>query len=79
MVPFILDTELVPTRAGSRDIVNDNPVVHPPGFLAFPTRFLFFTGKGGVGKTSIACPAALALADGDALNRARAGGLHSIA
>jgi len=32
-------------------------------FLADPPRFLFFTGKGGVGKTSIACAAALALAD----------------
>lgn len=31
-------------------------------FLAEPPRFLFFTGKGGVGKTSIACAAALALA-----------------
>ncbi len=28
-----------------------------------PTRFLFFTGKGGVGKTSLACAAAIALAD----------------
>lgn len=28
------------------------------------TRFLFFTGKGGVGKTSLACATALALADG---------------
>lgn len=27
------------------------------------TRFLFFTGKGGVGKTSMACATALALAD----------------
>ncbi len=36
----------------------------PPGFLAQPTRFLFFTGKGGVGKTSIACASALSLADG---------------
>jgi len=36
---------------------------HPPRFLVDPTRFLFFTGKGGVGKTSIACAAALALAD----------------
>ena len=27
-------------------------------------RFLFFTGKGGVGKTSLACACALALADG---------------
>lgn len=28
-----------------------------------PTRFMFFTGKGGVGKTSIACATAIALAD----------------
>jgi arsenite/tail-anchored protein-transporting ATPase len=31
-------------------------------FLQQPPRFLFFTGKGGVGKTSIACAAALELA-----------------
>ena len=43
--------------------MNDNAAVHPRGFLADPTRYLFFTGKGGVGKTSIACAAALALAD----------------
>ncbi len=28
-----------------------------------PTRHLFFTGKGGVGKTSIACATAVSLAD----------------
>ena len=33
------------------------------GFLAAPTRFLLFTGKGGVGKTSLACASAVALAD----------------
>ena len=33
-------------------------------FLTDPPRFLFFTGKGGVGKTSIACAAALALVSG---------------
>ena len=30
-------------------------------FLTAPPRFMFFTGKGGVGKTSIACATALAL------------------
>jgi CO dehydrogenase nickel-insertion accessory protein CooC1 len=43
--------------------MNDDAAVHPPGFLADPTRFLIFTGKGGVGKTSVACAAALAHAD----------------
>jgi arsenite-transporting ATPase len=33
-------------------------------FLDQPPRFLFFTGKGGVGKTSIACAASIALASG---------------
>ena len=33
------------------------------GFLSRPTRHLFFTGKGGVGKTSLSAAAALALAD----------------
>lgn len=28
-----------------------------------PLRYLFFTGKGGVGKTSISCALAVALAD----------------
>jgi arsenite-transporting ATPase len=37
--------------------------VNSLGFLADPTRFILFTGKGGVGKTSIACAVALALAD----------------
>lgn len=32
-------------------------------FLEQPTRLLFFTGKGGVGKTSLACATAVALAD----------------
>jgi arsenite-transporting ATPase len=32
-------------------------------FLNLPPRFLFFTGKGGVGKTSIACATAIELAE----------------
>lgn len=32
-------------------------------FLDEPPRFLFFTGKGGVGKTSVACATAATLAD----------------
>lgn len=32
-------------------------------FLSRPTRILFFTGKGGVGKTSVACATAVKLAD----------------
>jgi arsenite-transporting ATPase len=34
-----------------------------PAFLDQPTRFLFFTGKGGVGKTTLACATAIRLAD----------------
>jgi arsenite/tail-anchored protein-transporting ATPase len=33
------------------------------GLIEQPPRFLFFTGKGGVGKTSLACATAVALAD----------------
>ena len=32
-------------------------------FLETPPRFLFFTGKGGVGKTSLACATAIQLAE----------------
>lgn len=35
----------------------------PMQFLEQPPRFLFFTGKGGVGKTSIACATAVTLVD----------------
>ena len=37
-----------------------------PDFLAHPTRNLFFTGKGGMGKTSVACATALTLVRGGA-------------
>jgi arsenite-transporting ATPase len=32
------------------------------GFLEHATRILFFTGKGGVGKTSLACAASVSMA-----------------
>ena len=32
-----------------------------PGFVDAPTRFVFFTGKGGVGKTSLSTATAIAL------------------
>ncbi len=41
----------------------DSPGDSGIGFLSHPTRHLFFTGKGGVGKTSLSTAAALALAD----------------
>ena len=39
------------------------PSADLPGFATAPTRFLFFTGKGGVGKTSLSTATAIALAD----------------
>ncbi|WP_404710482.1 arsenical pump-driving ATPase [Sphingomonas sp. MMS24-J13] len=43
--------------------MNDTFADDLPRFMVRPTRFLFFTGKGGVGKTSVACAAALSLAE----------------
>ncbi len=39
------------------------PAASFSAFVDAPNRFLFFTGKGGVGKTSLACASAIALAD----------------
>ena len=39
------------------------PIATSLDILNAPTRHLFFTGKGGVGKTTLACAVALALAD----------------
>ena len=39
------------------------PVSSALGIFSEPPRHLFFTGKGGVGKTSFACAVAIALAD----------------
>jgi arsenite-transporting ATPase len=45
---------------GKELLLNGN---EPMKFLHQPPRYLFFTGKGGVGKTSIACATALQLAE----------------
>lgn len=47
----------------SREEVQRWLLPQTPGFLQTPTRHLFFTGKGGVGKTSLSTATALALAD----------------
>lgn len=47
----------------SHETVAGGLVTKIPGFLVAPTRHLFFTGKGGVGKTSLSTATAIALAD----------------
>ena len=50
-----MNTSIVKPADGTQNL--------PAGFLDRPTRHLFFTGKGGVGKTSLSTATALALAD----------------
>ena len=58
-----------PPASGPRDhaptLAAAGPEPQPgrAGFVDHPTRHLFFTGKGGVGKTSLSTAAALTLAD----------------
>ena len=44
-------------------VIEAMPSSPPLDLLKAPTRHLFFTGKGGVGKTSLSTATALALAD----------------
>lgn len=48
----------IPSHEEMQSWLKPNPI----GFLNHPTRHLFFTGKGGVGKTSLSTAAALMLA-----------------
>ena len=43
--------------------LSDAGSLAPLEWTGWETRYLFFTGKGGVGKTTAACAAAVALAD----------------
>jgi arsenite-transporting ATPase len=49
----------IPSRLEVQTWLKQGPI----GFLNHPTRHLFFTGKGGVGKTSLSTAAALTLVD----------------
>ena len=51
------------SQATSGDDAPVLPSIEPSQLLTMPTRHLFFTGKGGVGKTSLSTATAIALAD----------------
>lgn len=52
-----------PSAVASRRQIIPEDIAITLSLLQDPPRFLFFTGKGGVGKTSLACACALSLAD----------------
>jgi arsenite-transporting ATPase len=51
------------TDTGEGMIRTVSPAVPPLNWAGWESRFVFFTGKGGVGKTTVAAASALALAD----------------
>lgn len=53
----------LPSHEAVQAWLKPQPHHQPLGFLSHPTRHLFFTGKGGVGKTSLSTATALTLAD----------------
>ncbi|WP_081960918.1 arsenical pump-driving ATPase [Aquabacterium sp. NJ1] len=53
----------LPSHEAVQSWLKPQPHHQPLGFLSRPTRHLFFTGKGGVGKTSLSTATALTLAD----------------
>lgn len=67
--PAVMIGELIvhsgglPSHEAVQSWLKPQPHHQPLGFLSRPTRHLFFTGKGGVGKTSLSTATALTLAD----------------
>jgi arsenite/tail-anchored protein-transporting ATPase len=58
--PFEIPPEVTPADASA---VADGPMTDPPGpFPLIREKFLLFAGKGGVGKTSLACATAIRMA-----------------
>ena len=68
---FLPPVRFVPVHATALSVMmagGGPPRAHEGGsiltsFLEQPSRYLFFTGKGGVGKTALACATAIRLAD----------------
>ena len=64
VVPCTPMTNLQVQRLDGAVAKQQDAMINLPDFLAAAPRHLFFTGKGGVGKTSLACASALRLATG---------------